>query len=88
MLEGIINESFEHIRLRPMDETGSDNHTYLIKYGYASKGVRPKSHQRLYHDERISAIAALSTDGLVCAEVRKQILVHFIILLGEALFPT
>ena len=54
-----------------LDETGSDNRTYLRKYGYAIKGERPRCRQLLCRGERISAIAALSTDGLVVAEVMK-----------------
>ncbi len=53
-----------------LDETGCDNRTYIRKYGYyALKGQVPTCNRLLVRGQRISAIAALSTDGLVALEL-------------------
>ena len=48
-----------------VDETGSDARHHIRKYGYALRGIRPVKHRVLARGRRISAVAAISTDGLV-----------------------
>lgn len=52
-----------------LDESGSDNRTYMRKYGYAIKGEVPLCHRLLVRGQRISAIAAIACDGLVSLEL-------------------
>ena len=52
-----------------MDETGCDNRSYMRKYAYALKGQVPECHRLLVRGQRISAIAAIATDGLVSLEL-------------------
>lgn len=55
-----------------LDETGCDNRTYMRRYGYAIKGEVPLCHRLLVRGQRISAIAAIATDGLVSFELSTQ----------------
>ena len=55
-----------------VDESGCDNRTYMRKYGYAIKGDTPLCHRFLARGQRVSAIAAISTDGVVCLELSTQ----------------
>ena len=48
-----------------VDETGSDRRDQIRKFRYALKGESPVYHRLLHRGRRISAIAAMSTDGLV-----------------------
>ena len=48
-----------------IDETGSDARNKLRKYGYSISGIPAKNHTYLVRGERISAIAYMSTAGLV-----------------------
>lgn len=52
-----------------LDETGCDRRNYMRKYGYALKGQVPQCHRLLVRGERISAIAAIATDGLVSLQL-------------------
>ena len=52
-----------------LDETGTDNRTYMRRYGYAIRGDTPRYHRSLNRGNRISVITALSTDGLVAMEL-------------------
>ena len=47
-----------------IDESGSDSKDQLRKYGYALRGEKAVCRRLLVHGKRISAIAALSTEGL------------------------
>lgn len=51
-----------------LDETGSDNRDTRKKFGYAVRGHTPRCHRLLVRGRRVSAIVAISTDGLVAAE--------------------
>lgn len=51
-----------------LDETGCDNRNYMRKYGYAVKGDTPRCRRLLTRGKRISAIAAISTEGLLAVE--------------------
>ena len=66
-------------------ETGTDNRTYMRRYGYAIHGDTPRYHRSLNRGNRISVITALSTDGLVAMELIMEILlwISFLILLGK-----
>lgn len=55
-----------------VDETGSDNRSCMRKYGYAIKGQVPLCRRLFVRGQRLSAIAAIATDGLVCVEVTRQ----------------
>ena len=52
-----------------LDETGFDNRTYMRRYGYAIRGDTARYHRSLYRGTRVSAIVALSTDGLVAMKL-------------------
>ena len=48
-----------------VDETGSDKRDHARKFGYALQGEAPVCHRCLASGQRISAIAAISCDGLL-----------------------
>ena len=48
-----------------VDETGSDRKNRMRNYGYSLKGEPPVCHRLLYRGRRISAIAAMSTSGVM-----------------------
>ena len=50
-------------------ETGSDHKDHIRKFGYSLIGEPPVYHRFLGRGTRISAIAALSTEGLACYEL-------------------
>ena len=52
-----------------LDETGSDHKDHIRKCGYPLIGEPPVYHRFLGFGTRISAIAALSTEGLACYEL-------------------
>lgn len=55
-----------------LDETGCDRRALLRKYGYSFKGMPPICHQMFARGRRVSAIAAISRDGLVAYEIRTE----------------
>ena len=52
-----------------LDETGSDHKDHIRKFGFSLIGEPPVYHCFLGRGTRISAIAALSTEGLACYEL-------------------
>jgi len=52
-----------------VDETGSDARTNIRKFGYAVIGEAPVYHRFLSRGKRISAIAAICTEGLIDVEL-------------------
>ena len=48
-----------------IDETGSDRRDQIRRFGYALQGEAPVYHRLLARGQRISAIAAISCDGLL-----------------------
>ena len=48
-----------------VDETGSDDRNRRRKFGYSLRGEPPVCHHLLHRGRRISAIVAMSTDGVV-----------------------
>ena len=52
-----------------VDESGSDSKDQLRKYGYALRGERAICRRLLVRGKRISAVAALSSEGLVALEL-------------------
>ena len=52
-----------------VDETGCDRRDMHRKYGYGLRGKRVKSQQLLVRGERISVIAAITVNGVLCLEV-------------------
>ena len=52
-----------------LDETGSDRRDHMRKFGYSLVGEPPIYHHLLHQGKRISAIAAMSTAGLVTYEL-------------------
>lgn len=52
-----------------LDETGTDKRDQFRKYGYALRGVTPLYHRTLSRGERINAIAAMSSKGIVGLEL-------------------
>lgn len=52
-----------------MDETGCDRRHCMRKFGYAIRGDTPTYHRILVRGQRISAVAAISADGLVAVDL-------------------
>ena len=52
-----------------LDETGCDKRDHIRKMGYAMKGNRPVYHRILHRGQRISAIAAMCSDGVIALEL-------------------
>ena len=52
------------------DETGCDRKDGMRKYGYAIRGKTPQLHRLLARGQRISAITALTKDGILATELR------------------
>ena len=52
-----------------LDETGCDKRDHIRKMGYAMKGDRPVYHRILHRGQRISAIAAMCSDGVIALEL-------------------
>lgn len=48
-----------------VDETGSDARSHIRKFGYQLRGLTPVHHRILVRRKRISAISAISTDGIM-----------------------
>lgn len=48
-----------------LDETGADRRNCIRKYGYSIRGRPLKTHRLLVRGERVSAIACISTAGLL-----------------------
>ena len=53
------------------DETGTDKRDQLRKYGYALRGVTPVYHRSLSRGERINAMTAITSSGLLTVELTK-----------------
>ena len=54
-----------------VDETGSDHRDHARKYGYAIRGQYPVYHRLLERGPRVSAIAAMSTEGVIALDLLK-----------------
>ena len=54
-----------------VDETGTDKRDQLRKYGYALRGTTPVYHRFLSRGDRINAIAAITSSGLLTVELTK-----------------
>ena len=54
-----------------IDETGSDSRTNIRRFGYSIIGETPIYHRFLVRGERISAIVALCSDGIISVELTK-----------------
>jgi hypothetical protein len=52
-----------------VDETGSDDRNRRRKFGYSLRGEPPDCHRLLFRGRRVSAIAAMSTDGVVAYDL-------------------
>ena len=52
-----------------VDETGSDARTHIRRFGYSLLGIPPVYTRTLARGKRISAIAAISSDGLRSVEL-------------------
>ena len=52
-----------------VDETGCDSRTSMRKYGYAIRGETPTCHHILVRGQRISAIVAIASDGVVSVQL-------------------
>ena len=52
-----------------VDETGSDARNHIRKFGYEFRGLTPHYHRFFARGKRVSAIAAISSDGFVGAEL-------------------
>ena len=52
-----------------VDETGSDRRDHMRRFGYSLRGESPVVHRLLHRGRRISAIAAMSMNGLVAYDL-------------------
>ena len=52
-----------------LDETEWDKRDQIRKYGYSLRGERPVYHRLLHRGNRISAIIAMCTDGIIALEL-------------------
>lgn len=48
-----------------IDETGSDARDHTRKFGYALRGMTPTSHRLFARGQRVNAIAALTSSGIL-----------------------
>ena len=55
-----------------IDESGSDNRSYMRKYGYSIKGEVPVCRRLLVRGQRVSAIAAIAIDGLLALNLTTE----------------
>ncbi len=55
-----------------VDESGSDARNHVRKFGYALRGVTPTNHRSLSRGQRVNAIAAMSTEGVIALELTKN----------------
>jgi hypothetical protein len=63
----LLNYQFDPGCFVWVDETGSDARNHIRKFGYELRGLTP--HHHLASGKRVSAIAAISTDGYVGADL-------------------
>ena len=66
-----------------IDETGADRRNCLRRFGYSIRGKPPISHKLLVRGQRVNAIAAMSTSGILdCYSVTRSVdgteFLHFI----------
>ena len=52
-----------------IDETGCDKRNFVRKMGYALRGERPVSTIIMNRGKRISALAAMCSDGVIALEL-------------------
>ena len=52
-----------------VDESGSDDRNYVCKFGYSVRGMPAVSHCLLSRGKRMSAIAAISCDGMLGVDI-------------------
>ena len=71
-----------------IDETGSDRRDSLRQYGYSLRGKRLKCHKLLVRGERVSVIAAMSTQGVLCLKIVSVTGDIFLNFVEEQLLPT
>ena len=55
-----------------LDETGADRRNTSRKYGYSIRGKCPVSQQLLVRGQRVSAMAVISTNGLLDVKIIKD----------------
>jgi len=54
-----------------IDETGCDRRDQIRRLGYSIRGERPVCHRLLQRGQRISIIAAMTTEGIISTEIVK-----------------
>lgn len=52
-----------------VDESSSDNRSFIRQFGYSLRGMSPVCHRLHSRGQRLSAIAAIASDGLVGFEI-------------------
>ncbi len=52
-----------------LDETGCDNRDHIRNLGYAMRGIRPVCKRLLHRGQRISAVAAMCSEGVIALEL-------------------
>ncbi len=52
-----------------LDETGCDKRDHMRKLGYAMRGMRPVCKRLLHRGQRISAVAAMCSEGVIALEL-------------------
>ena len=54
-----------------MESSACDARNYMRKFGFSLRGMRAECHRILVHGEHISAVAAISSDGLTAVKLKK-----------------
>ena len=52
-----------------IDKTGSDARDHIRKFGYALRGMTPTAHRLLARGQRVNAIAALTSSGVIAVDL-------------------
>ena len=69
-----------------LDETGSDQRDALRRYGYSLRGKPPRSVRLLHRGEHISAITAMTSEGIQCVRVEVQLMAASSLTLSKGIY--
>jgi hypothetical protein len=72
-------EFFSVHQLVWLDETGCDKRDHMRKMGYDLRGERPVCRRLLHRGQRISAITAMCTDGVIALDLQEGTLILMVI---------
>ena len=65
-----------------IDETGADRRDCMRKFGYSLRGVPARAHKILWRGQRVNALTAMSTDGILdCYTTMHQSIMSAVLLM-------